>query len=554
MSVHSLPPRPSLASVKKQAKQLLRLHRDDPDSVRARIQGHHPRPEAFAVLADAQLVVAREYGFASWRRLSEHIEELVATSRNDEVEQFLDLACLTYGNDSVERVDRAKALLAARPALAEADAHAAAAAANAGALRGLLEEDPGRASAPGGPRNWPPLLYLCYSRVTEQLPGADAVATARLLLDNGADPNAHHMWDGTYRFTALTGAMGEGEGGIVSQPPHVHAWNLAALLLDAGADPNDAQGLYNTIFRPDNRWLKLLIERGLTAEHRINWKTDNRIGTLDFILGHAVTKGFTERVELLLRHGADPSGINYYDGRTHYENALLNGFGELAEMLVRAGAKPGELSPENRFRAACMSGDEAAARAALEQAPGSLNDAGTLQAAASLGNVAALRCLLNLGADPNATGEDGTTALHQAAWSDHRAAAELLVAHGARPVRDANHKSTPTGWADFAGNAAMRAYLLDHCPEGFDLISFGRVEALRRYLAEHPEFATAAAPDGGSPLHHLRDDTDHLEQVIAALRDAGADLTARDSRGQTPHESAVGRGDAAVAALLSADR
>ena len=554
MSVHSLPPRPSLASVKKQAKQLLRLHREDPAGVRARIQGHHPRPEAFAVLADAQLVIAREYGFASWRRLSEHIEELVATSRNDEVEQFLDLACLTYGNDSVERIDRAKALLAARPALAEADARAAAATGNAGALRRLLEEDPGRASAPGGPRNWPPLLYLCYSRVTEQLPDADSVACARLLLDRGADPNAHHMWDGTYRFTALTGAMGEGEGGIVSQPPHAHAMALATLLLDAGADPNDAQGLYNTIFRPDNRWLRLLIERGLTAEDRINWKTDNRVGTLDFILGHAVTKGFTERVELLLRHGADPGGINYYDGRTHHENALLNGFGEIARMLVRAGAEPGELSPENRFRAACMSGDEAAARAALEQAPGSLNDAGTLQAAASLGNVAALRCLLNLGADPNATGEDGTTALHQAAWSDHRAAAELLVTHGARPLRDANHESTPTGWANHAGNAAMRDYLLDNCPDGFDLISFGRVEALRRFLAEHPEFVTGTSPGGGSPLHHLRDDTDHLEQVIAALLEAGADRTARDSRGQTPHESAVGRGDAAVAALLSADR
>ena len=471
--------------------------------------------------------------------------------RTSQVAEFQDLACLTYGNDSTERIDRAKAMLAARPALAEADAHAAAAAANAGALRRLLEEDPGRASAPGGPRDWPPLLYLCYSRVTEQLPGADAVASARLLLERGADPNAYYMWDGTYRFTALTGAMGEGEGGIVSQPPHAHAWDLATLLLDAGADPNDAQGLYNTIFRHENRWLKLLIERGLTAEHRINWKTDNRIGTLDFMLGHAASKGFTERVELLLRHGADPGGINYYDGRTHYENALLNGFGEIAEMLVRAGAEPAELSPENRFRAACMSGDEAAARAALEDAPDSLSDPGMLQAAASLGNVAALRCLLNLGADANATGEDGTTALHQAAWNDQRDAAELLVAHGARPLRDANHESTPAGWANHAGNAAMRDYLLEHCPEGFDLISFGKVEAFRRYLAEHPEFATGTSPGGGSPLHHLRDDTDHLEQVIAALREAGADLTTRDSRGQTPHESAVRRGEAAVAALLS---
>ena len=551
MSVHSLPPRPSLASVKKQAKQLLRLHRTEPDSVRQRIQEHHPRPDAFAALADAQLVVAREYGFPSWRRLSEHIEELVAASRKGEVEQFLDLACLTYGNDSTARIDRAQQMLAARPALAAVDAHTAAATASVGALRRLLSEDPGRASATGGPRNWPPLLYLCYSRVTEGLPEADAIGSARLLLAHGADPNAHFMWGRTYRFTALTGAMGEGEGGVVSQPPHAHAWALATLLLDAGADPNDAQGLYNTMFRPANGWLQLLLDRGLTASARINWKTDNRVGTLDFLLGHAVGKGFGERVALVLRHGADPRGTSYYDGRTHYENALLNGFPDVAEMLQRAGAEPAELSPVDRFRAACMNGDEAAARSALERAPDSLSDAGTLHAAASLGNVAAVRCLLNLGADPNAAAKDGTTALHQAAWNDRRAVAEVLIAHGGRPLRDANHGSSPAGWADHAGQAAMRDYLLEHCADGLDLVSFGRVEALQRYLAEHPDFATGTTPGGGSPLHHLRDDIEHLELVVAALLEAGADLTARDSRRQTAHESAVRRDQLAVAALLS---
>lgn len=477
--------------------------------------------------------------------------ESMSRQPNGEVEQFLDLACLTYGNDSTERIDQARRMLAARPALAAADAHTAAATASVEALRRLLGEDARRASAAGGPRGWPPLLYLCYSRVTEQLPEADAVGVARLLLEHGADPNAHFMWDGTYRFTALTGAMGEGEGGIVSQPPHAHAWELATLLLDAGADPNDAQGLYNTIFRPDNRWLKLLLDRGLTAVDRVNWKTDNPIGTLDFMLGHAVVKGFTERVALLLRHGADSRGANYYDGRSHHENALLNGFGEIAEMLVRAGAEPVELSPENRFRSACMSGDEAAARAALQHAPDALADPGTLHAAASLGNVAALRCLLSLGVDPNATATDGTTALHQAAWHDRRAAAEVLVGNGARPLRDANHESTPAGWANHAGNTAMRDYLLEHCRDGLDLVSFGRVEALRQHLAQHPDFATAALPDGGSPLHHLRDDIGQLELVVAVLLEAGADLAARDSRRQTPYESAVRRGERAVAALLS---
>ena len=551
MSIRSLPPRPSLATVKKQSKQLLRLHRTDPDSVRMRIQEHHPRPCAFGVLADAQLVVAREYGFASWRRLSEHIEELTVVAGQGELARFLDLACLTYGDDSTARIDRAKRMLAARPSLATADTHTAAATASVEALRRLLSEEPGRASATGGPRNWPPLLYLCYSRVTEQLRDADTIGTARLLIEHGADPNAHFMWGRTYRFTALTGAMGEGEGGVVSQPPHPHAWTLATLLLDAGADPNDAQGLYNTMFRPDNRWLQLLLDRGLTATDRINWKTRNRVGTLDFLLGHAATKGFTDRVELLLRHGADPRGRSYYGGRTHYENALLNGFQDIAAMLQHAGAAPAELGPEDRFRAACMSGDETTARAALDAAPQSLSNPDMLHTAASLGNVAAVRCLLGLGADANATAKDGTTALHQAGWNDQRGVAEILVAHGARPLRDANHGSSPAGWADHAGHAAMRDYLLDHCTDGLDLVSFGRVAALRRYLSEHPDFATSVTPGGGSPLHHLRDDIDNLEPLVDTLLEAGADLGARDSRKQTAYESAVRRGELVAAALLS---
>ena len=468
-----------------------------------------------------------------------------------EAARFLDLACLTYGDDSTERIDRAKRMLDARPALATVDAHTAAATASVGALRRLLSEEPGRASATGGPRKWPPLLYLCYSRVTEQLRDADTTSTARLLIEHGADPNAHFMWGRTYRFTALTGAMGEGEGGIVSQPPHPHAWALTTLLLDAEADPNDAQGLYNTMFRPDNRWLQLLLDRGLTASDRINWKTGNRVGTLDFLLGHAATKGFADRVELLLRHGADPRGSSYYNGRTHHENALLNGFQDVAAMLERAGAAPARMGPEDRFRAACMSGDEAAARAALKAAPQSLSDPGTLHTAASLGNVDAVRCLLSLGADPNATAKDGTTALHQAAWHDQREVAEVLVAYGARPLRDASHASSPAGWANHAGHAAMRDYLLDHCADGLDLVFFGRFEALRRYLSEHPDFATSITQGGGSPLHHLRDDIDHLELVVDALLKAGADLAARDSRKETAYESAVRRGELVVAALLS---
>lgn len=73
-----LPARPSLAYERKQAKALLRrLRAGDPNALgRAHAQhsGLDPsRPQTFR-LADAQLVIAREYGFASWPRLVRYYE------------------------------------------------------------------------------------------------------------------------------------------------------------------------------------------------------------------------------------------------------------------------------------------------------------------------------------------------------------------------------------------------------------------------------------------------------------------------------------------------
>ncbi|HEU4720942.1 MAG TPA: Clp protease N-terminal domain-containing protein [Gemmatimonadaceae bacterium] len=71
--VRPLPPRPSLEYERKEAKALLRrLRAGDPDAIaRARAQHHAfgATSSARARLADAQLVLAREYGFASWPRL-----------------------------------------------------------------------------------------------------------------------------------------------------------------------------------------------------------------------------------------------------------------------------------------------------------------------------------------------------------------------------------------------------------------------------------------------------------------------------------------------------
>ncbi|GIJ64025.1 hypothetical protein [Virgisporangium aurantiacum] len=95
---------------------------------------------AFA-LADAQLVVARSYGFVSWPRLREHIDTVTRYTRSPHhqpiggpittaaglADEFLRLACLTYGGDDQTRHQRARHLLTAHPELAAASIYTAAA-------------------------------------------------------------------------------------------------------------------------------------------------------------------------------------------------------------------------------------------------------------------------------------------------------------------------------------------------------------------------------------------------------------------------------------------
>jgi ankyrin repeat protein len=74
-----LPARPSLEQLRKQAKNLLRDCRaGDADSAR-RVRATIPRLEDDSTglaLADAQFVLAREYGFQSWAALVHHVERL----------------------------------------------------------------------------------------------------------------------------------------------------------------------------------------------------------------------------------------------------------------------------------------------------------------------------------------------------------------------------------------------------------------------------------------------------------------------------------------------
>ncbi|HEX2168248.1 MAG TPA: hypothetical protein VHG09_13525, partial [Longimicrobiales bacterium] len=71
-SDRNLPPHPSLEQQKKLAKELLRAWRDGDPAAHDRISRRLP-DKSRITLADAQFVIAREYGFSSWAELKTHI-------------------------------------------------------------------------------------------------------------------------------------------------------------------------------------------------------------------------------------------------------------------------------------------------------------------------------------------------------------------------------------------------------------------------------------------------------------------------------------------------
>src|SRR5262245_3027142 len=127
-------------------------------------------------------------------------------------DEFIEFACLTYHNDDgVIRRRRAERLVLAHPGLAQQRFVVAVVLGDVAAVRRGLAADPGLATRPGGPRAWLPLLYLCFGRGTGARRDCDAVEVARLLLGAGADPNSRALFYDCYHWTAMTGAIGEGE-------------------------------------------------------------------------------------------------------------------------------------------------------------------------------------------------------------------------------------------------------------------------------------------------------------------------------------------------------
>ncbi len=472
--------RPDLEQYKRQAKELLRGAKAGESDALKRFQESHPKyskaPSIPLKLHDAQWVLAREHGFPSWRAMQAQIAAVNAVGN---VEAFLQAA--VWGGN----IEKARDMLALRPAMASADLYCACVAGEVDTVERLLRAEPQLAVRKGGPKGWEPILYVCFSNFltvhSQRKQGERFVAIARRLLELGANPNSAFIGDpqfGSARESALYGASGIAN----------HA-GLTELLLKAGADPQDddpdnggSEAIYHTAEFQDLACMRLLFQYGVSqrAKNYCLYRQldfENVEGTrlflenganpnagihevLGSVLHHAILRGRSpDVIRVLVEGGADinaPRG----DGKTPFALATRLGRTEVAAYLAGQGCDV-RLSPEDRFIGACATADSAEIAQALAEDKDLVSrlvqeDHKVLGMAACENRVEAARLMLEAGLDITVD-SGGYQPMHWAAWFGHPEMVALLLEYGAPLEATHRYGGTPLSTAVYASRHCHEA-------------------------------------------------------------------------------------------------
>ena len=477
-----IPARADIAHLKKQAKELLALHRRNDLAATRRFRETLPvaagkSDTAIAALGlrlhDAQSCIAREYGFALWADLQGFVLARRAQADDPSKTAFHWLRHV-YAGDIAGGANRARPAVALRlleesSGLPGDDPYLACAIGDEAALRQATAQDPIWVHRAGGPLRLPPLVAVTHSGFMA-LPAfrERLLACAKLLLEAGASPgqSVASRWppasldapSQTERLSALYGAAGR------NLDPE-----LTALLLDAGADPNDGESLYHSLDRPD--CTRLLLEAGArvagsNAMYRVLDLDD--VETLQLLLAHggdanerplgAPTSDWGSpllwairrrrspaHIAALLAAGADAT-VSTLDGTTAHTLALRFGLTEVAQLLQSAGAGSTTIPTAEAFIAVCARGEESTARDIQARHPGVIRTLDDAQ----------LRLLPELAAE------------------GCREAVKTMVLLGwPLEVRAGDWDASALNHAVFRGDAALTRFLLEHGADWRALHGFG---------------------------------------------------------------------------------
>ena len=538
-----LPPRPSLEQLKKQAKSLLkRLQAADPEAL-TRIRESHPRlrnQEQFAAspftLADAQLVIAAEYGFTSWAKLQAHVKILEAASTAAEmVESLRDAA----GKGDLPRLN---ALLDAHPE--------------------LIDERGGE-----GVRT-----------ALHQAVFGNSEAAVKLLLERGANPNIRCEGDNAYplhfaveknrvpiiHLLVEHGADTVGEGdyhelgviGWATAWPYIQADpETVAYLLAHGARHN----IFSAVSMGDVEAVRELIARQpADLERRMNGE---RMRLMPLHL--AVLKRQPAVVRALLELGANLESLDEA-GFTSLDHAAMLGASDLVAVLIDAGASL-------RLPAAAALGRDAEVARLLSRDPDALKPGcrwGNLIVRASEHGTGEMvetllrnGALVNLRDNPKTSIDNtaGYTPLHAAAWHGNLSAIAVLLRHGADVrARDEKYHGTPAGWADYSGHKEARNLILRGPIDIIEAIQYDLIERVRAVLEEDPPSLDRPFRDYGlfpwdaeawhTPLAYAV--TRGREEIVRLFIAGGAETALHSPQGATLSEIARKAGQHQIAQIL----
>jgi len=393
-----LPETPNLEWLRKRAKHRLdELRKSNPDTQ----------------LADAQFDLARQYGFPSWRALKSHVDSLTIDGRLFEAARKGDI----------------------------------------NQLAALLDEHPDRLYARNKPYEHTLLHVAAHNG---KLKAVD------FLLKRGIDPNTREKGDNTYamHWAAAAGhldvvrrladagcdVIGEGDDHALGMIGWATGWDgcddathraIADFLISRGARHH----IYSAMSIGDEDEVRRIVAANPAQLERPQSHNEDFRRPLHF----AVHGNLHPMVKLLLDLGADPLGTDA-SGQTAVAYAMTPEIARPVVEAIRDRTGPTLLN-------SVAVGDWVSAKRLMRQNPEAVAREGVLHLMAKTGNIAAVKWLLEQGADPNARWNhwsDLLTPLHLAILGNHLEVTRALLAAGADPtIRDTEHDSDALGWAKF---------------------------------------------------------------------------------------------------------
>lgn len=407
----SLPDHPNLDWLRKQAKRRL-----------AELRAANPA----ARLANAQLDVARQYGFSSWRALKAHIDALTVEGRLFDAARNGDVA----------------------------------------ALAALLDEHPEKLHVRDKPYEWSLLHAAAWKGHLEAVD---------LLLRRGLDVNVREKGDNTYamHWAAANGhldvvrRLADAGGDVVGHGDdhelEVIGWATCFdACHDAVADFLVRRGARHHIFSAVAIGLADEVRRIAAADPAALARRMSRNEDHQRPLHFAVRKNRPQMVALLLELGADPLAT---DG-SGYPAAVYATAPDIDRSVMETIRTRGTID----LLTALALHDEDMAERLLREDPGGIEpggaSSGVLHLMAKRGDERGVRWLLDHGADPNARWwhwDAEVIPLHLASAHGHADVVRLLLQAGADPgIRDSKHDGDAIDWARHFGRPEIVRILEAH--------------------------------------------------------------------------------------------